>query len=169
MTRRNFPRYCTKHSAVDIGGKLSGKSSMASETSLISAAKTSKHCSSQQDDNIIFFSDQAKWESWLRENHTMATPVWIKIAKLKSGIPSVTYAEALDVALCYGWIDSTRRSVDDNYFMQRFSARRGKSNWSAVNKVHVERLAKAGRIQSGGYKVIDEAKADGRWVLNNKK
>lgn len=99
----------------------------------------------------------------------MATPVWIKIAKLKSGIPSVTYAEALDVALCYGWIDSTRRSVDDNYFMQRFSARRGKSNWSAVNKVHVERLAKAGRIQSGGYKVIDEAKADGRWVLNNKK
>src|SRR5690606_1377062 len=111
----------------------------------------------------IPLEDQAQWEQWLEENHESAAGVWVKIAKKASGIPSVTYSEALDVAVCFGWIDSQRDKVDDLYWQQRFTPRTKKSPWSQVNRERVERLAAEGRIRPAGQREIDAAKADGRW------
>lgn len=104
-------------------------------------------------------------ENWLRTNHTnnTVTGLWVKIAKKSSGIPTVTYEEMLDVALCYGWIDGQRCSLDDTWFLQRITPRRPKSNWSQINREKVKRLIRLGRMQPAGQSLIDEAKADGRW------
>ncbi|WP_042163759.1 YdeI family protein [Streptomyces sp. NBRC 110035] len=112
---------------------------------------------------IIFFEDQTQWEQWLEEHHGSASGVWVKIAKNATGIPSVTYAEALDCAICFGWIDSQRDKVDDQYWQQRFTPRTKKSPWSQANRERVERLAAAGAIRPAGQREIDAAKADGRW------
>ncbi len=85
------------------------------------------------------------------------------MAKKASGIPSVTHAEALDVALCYGWIDGQRNSFDDRWFLQRFTPRRARSNWSKVNCAKVERLIEEGRMQAAGLAEVERARADGRW------
>ena len=122
----------------------------------------------QSDTGIVYFSSEAKWEAWLEKNHSLQSNIWIKIAKKKSGIPTVTYFEALDVALCYGWIDSTRRALDEDYFMQYFCPRRAKSNWSVVNKNKVAMLIESGRMRESGFKVIREAQQDGRWDANDK-
>ncbi len=100
---------------------------------------------------------------WLAENHGTADGVWIKVAKKATGIPSVTHQEALDVALCYGWIDGQRNRFDDEWFLQRFTPRRARSNWSKINRGKVERLITAGRMQPAGLREVERARADGRW------
>jgi uncharacterized protein YdeI (YjbR/CyaY-like superfamily) len=112
---------------------------------------------------VLPFASTEAWEGWLRE-HQGDRGVWLKIAKKTSGIATVTYAEALDVALCYGWIDGQRRSLDETWFLQRFTPRRARSNWSQVNCAKVAQLAAAGRMQERGLSEVERAKADGRWA-----
>lgn len=112
---------------------------------------------------IKSFRTQADFERWLAAHHDREPELWLKIYKKDSGAPTVTYAQALDVALCWGWIDGLRKSFDDRAFLQRFSPRKAKSVWSQINRVHVERLIAAGRMTPHGQRHIDAAKADGRW------
>ena len=111
---------------------------------------------------VQHFQDQAAWEEWLSAN-AGSTGVWLKIAKKDSGIVSVNYAQALDVALCHGWIDGQKKGLDAQFFLQRFTPRRPRSLWSKINIGHVERLTAAGRMASAGQREVDAAKADGRW------
>lgn len=108
------------------------------------------------------FKDAAAFEKWLEKNAS-AAGLWLKVAKKDSGIASVTYAEALDVALCHGWIDGQKKGFDDKFFLQRFTPRKKRSLWSKNNVAHVERLIEAGRMRDGGHREIEAAKADGRW------
>lgn len=108
------------------------------------------------------FRDAAAWEQWL-EAHAGAPGLWLKIAKKESGVVSVTYAEALDVALCHGWIDGLKRSFDAQCFLQRFTPRKARSLWSKTNVGKAEALLAAGRMRAGGLREIEAAKADGRW------
>ncbi|KAF4969841.1 hypothetical protein FSARC_2999 [Fusarium sarcochroum] len=104
------------------------------------------------------------WESWLDANHsTNTTGLWLKIAKKDSGVTSVTYDQALDVALCYGWIDGQRKALDAQHFIQRFTPRRKGSLWSQRNVNKVAPLIETGRMQPAGQAEIDAAKGDGRW------
>ena len=100
----------------------------------------------------------------MRANHDHETELWLKIFKKDSGVPTVSYAEALDVALCWGWIDGLKKSFDAKAFIQRFSPRRSKSIWSQINRDHVARLVAAGRMTPHGQRHVDAAKADGRWA-----
>jgi uncharacterized protein YdeI (YjbR/CyaY-like superfamily) len=109
------------------------------------------------------FASAEEWESWLREQHDELSGVWLKFAKKASGVPSVTFPEALDVALCYGWIDGQSRSVDDTWYLQKFTPRRARSTWSKRNREKVAALIEAGRMQPAGLREIERAKADGRW------
>ena len=111
----------------------------------------------------VTFADAGQWEAWLADNHDVRPDVWIKIAKKGSGKGSVTLAEALDVALCYGWIDSHRKGCDDDHYLQRYSPRRPASAWSQVNVDKVAALIAAGRMREPGIAAIEAAKADGRW------
>lgn len=111
---------------------------------------------------VMPFKDAAAFERWLEKNASTAG-LWLKIAKKGSGIASVTYAEALDVALCHGWIDGQKKGLDESFFLQRFTPRRPRSLWSKINVGHVERLIAAGRMRAGGLREIEAAKADGRW------
>jgi uncharacterized protein YdeI (YjbR/CyaY-like superfamily) len=111
---------------------------------------------------IQLFANPAAWEKWLSA-HGNAPGLWLKIAKKDKGVVSVTYAEALDVALCHGWIDGLKRACDDQYFLQRFTPRRPKSLWSKINVAKVERLIAEGRMQAGGLREVEAARADGRW------
>lgn len=111
---------------------------------------------------VLPFADDAAFESWLCAN-AASKGLWLKIAKKDSGIATVTYAGALDVALCHGWIDGQKRGFDDAYFLQRFTPRRPKGLWSKINIGHAERLIAAGRMRDGGLREIEAAKADGRW------
>jgi uncharacterized protein YdeI (YjbR/CyaY-like superfamily) len=112
---------------------------------------------------IIAFNDAEQWESWLAAHHELQTGVWMKVAKKGSGIASVTDMEALDVALCYGWITGKRLSYDEAYYLQKYTIRRPRSLWSKVNIAKVEALIAAGRMQAPGLAEINAAKADGRW------
>lgn len=114
---------------------------------------------------IIEFATQADWETWIIKNHETSKGLWLKIAKKGSGIPSVTYAEALEVALCYGWIDGQKGSFDSHYFLQRFTHRGKRSKWSKINCAKVEQLIQQGRMQAPGLAEIDAAKQDGRWEM----
>jgi uncharacterized protein YdeI (YjbR/CyaY-like superfamily) len=114
-------------------------------------------------DNIREFPDARQLELWLAAHHDKASELWLKIHKKESGRPTVTYAEALDVALCWGWIDGQKKSFDVDSFLQRFSPRTRKSIWSQRNITHIERLTAAGRMQPEGQVQVDAAKADGRW------
>ncbi|HZU56263.1 MAG TPA: YdeI/OmpD-associated family protein [Actinocrinis sp.] len=113
---------------------------------------------------ILPFASAQLWASWLAEHHA-DTPdgVWLKIAKKDSGIPTVTYAEALEEALCFGWIDGQKRSFDETWFLQGFTPRRPRSRWSKVNTEKVQELIAAGRMQPAGLREVEAAKADGRW------
>jgi uncharacterized protein YdeI (YjbR/CyaY-like superfamily) len=112
---------------------------------------------------IKAFKTAAAFETWLRANHARETEVWLRVYKKGSGKPSVTIGEALDVVLCWGWIDAIRKSLDAESYLQRYTPRRAKSIWSQVNRDNVARLIAAGRMQPPGQKQIDAAKADGRW------
>jgi uncharacterized protein YdeI (YjbR/CyaY-like superfamily) len=109
------------------------------------------------------FDSEAKFEKWLAAHHETDPEVWIKVHKKSSGLPSVTPAQALDVALCWGWIDGLRKSFDERSFLQRYSPRGRKSTWSQINREHVARLVAAGRMTPHGQRQVDAAKADGRW------
>jgi uncharacterized protein YdeI (YjbR/CyaY-like superfamily) len=114
--------------------------------------------------NIKTFRSEADFERWLAANHARASEVWLKIFKKASGVPTVTTAQALDIALCWGWIDGIRKSLDDEAFLQRYTPRRPKSLWSQVNRDHVARLTAEGRMTPHGQRQVDLAKADGRWA-----
>ncbi|HEY0919283.1 YdeI/OmpD-associated family protein [Devosia sp.] len=114
-------------------------------------------------DRIREFRDRHAFEAWLAENHAREAEVWLKLHKKGSGLPSVTVAEALDVVLCWGWIDGIRKGLDANSFLQRYSPRGSKSIWSEINKAHVERLIREGRLQPPGLAQVEAAKSDGRW------
>lgn len=109
------------------------------------------------------FPSPGEWEAWLRENHAASRGVWLRMAKKGSGVPTVTYAEALDVALCYGWIDGQTKSEDETWYRQKFTPRAPRSLWSKKNREHVARLVEAGRMQPPGLAEVERAKADGRW------
>jgi uncharacterized protein YdeI (YjbR/CyaY-like superfamily) len=112
---------------------------------------------------IKSFATSKALEAWMRANHDKAPELWLKTHKKGSGLASVTSAEALDVMLCWGWIDGIRKGFDEKSFLQRYTPRRARSIWSQINREHVARLIEAGRMQPAGQKQIDLAKADGRW------
>lgn len=109
------------------------------------------------------FKNAAAFEKWLAAHHDSEPEIWIKVHKKGSGLVSVTPAEALDVCLCFGWIDAIRKGFDEHSFLQRYTPRGKKSTWSQVNREHVARLVAAGRMTVHGQRQIDAAKADGRW------
>ncbi len=114
------------------------------------------------DKPILDFTAPGEWERWI-EGDTTGGGVRLRLRKKSSTKPGITYVEALDVALCHGWIDGQTQSDDDDFFLQAFTPRRARSPWSQVNRQHVERLIAAGRMQAGGHAEIDRAKSDGRW------
>ena len=114
-------------------------------------------------EKIKSFKTAAAFEKWMATHHARESEIWLKIHKKSSGLPTVDYAQALDVALCWGWIDGIKKSFDEQSFLQRFTPRTAKSIWSQVNREHVARLVGAGRMTPHGQKQIDAAKADGRW------
>lgn len=109
------------------------------------------------------FTSSVELERWMRQNHASAPELWIKMHKKGSGLPTINYAEALDVMLCWGWIDGIRKSLDVTSFLQRYTPRRAKSIWSLINTEHVARLIGEKRMQAQGFAQIEAAKADGRW------
>ena len=112
---------------------------------------------------IRTFNSEAAFEKWLAAHHDSAPEVWIKIHKKGSGLPSVTPAQALDVCLCWGWIDGIRKGWDEKSFLQRYTPRGRKSAWSQINRDNVARLTAAGRMTPHGQRQVDAARADGRW------
>lgn len=112
---------------------------------------------------VLSFKSSGSFREWLSENHSSPTGIWLRIYKVKSGIATVTYAEALDVALCFGWIDGQKNTFDDDSWIQKFTPRRPRSLWSKKNREHVERLTQLGFMQPSGVEEVEAAKADGRW------
>ncbi len=112
---------------------------------------------------ILPFADRDAWADWLHEHHAASPGVWLKIAKKASGIATVTHPEALEEALCYGWIDGQRAPLDESFFLQRFTPRRPRSKWSQVNRDKVTSLIAQNRMQPAGLAQIEAAKQDGRW------
>jgi uncharacterized protein YdeI (YjbR/CyaY-like superfamily) len=112
---------------------------------------------------IIAFRDAAAWESWLAAHHTRSEGVWLKMAKKRSGVASVTDDEVVDIGLCWGWISGQRRSLDATYYLQKYVPRRPKSLWSKVNVEKVEMLSAAGRMREPGMAEVRAAQANGRW------
>jgi len=119
--------------------------------------------SARQDRPIIFFASQDLWEAWLAEQPSTSGGLWLKMAKKETGIDSVTYAQALDGALCYGWIDGQKDKFDDKYWLQLFTPRRPKSKWSKINCTKVAELIDKGRMRAAGLRQVELAKSDGRW------
>ena len=112
---------------------------------------------------IISFATQQDWEAWLKVHHADTRGMWLKIAKKDTGIPSLSYAEAVESALCYGWIDGQKASCDDQYWLQKFTPRSPKSRWSQVNCDKATALLASDRMQPAGRRQVEEAQADGRW------
>ena len=112
---------------------------------------------------LILFNDQATFEAWLNDHQSYEKGVWIKFAKKGSGTSSISYADAVESALCYGWIDSQAASFDEQFYLQKFSPCKPKSKWSKLNTEKAEALIAAGRMQPSGYRQVELAKADGRW------
>ena len=112
---------------------------------------------------ILAFASKQAWDSWLAEQHASSDGIWLKFAKKGTGIPTVTYAKAVESALCYGWIDSQLRSLDSDYYLQRFTPRKPRSKWSKINRSKAEELIASGAMQPAGLREVERAKADGRW------
>lgn len=111
----------------------------------------------------MHFASKKEWSTWLARQHDKSTGVWMKIAKKGSGIASVTYEEALDISLCYGWIDGQKGSFDSQYWLQKFTPRGPKSIWSQINKEKSKKLIASGDMKPAGFKAIEAAKQNGRW------
>ena len=112
---------------------------------------------------ILAFESAGQWRTWLTKQHAKSEGVWLRIFKKQSDTPSVNYADALDAALCYGWIDSQKRAYDADSWLQRFTPRKAGSGWSKINVQHAEQLIAAGQMRAPGLAHVDAAKADGRW------
>jgi uncharacterized protein YdeI (YjbR/CyaY-like superfamily) len=110
------------------------------------------------------FASQGAWERWLDRNHGNEEGIWLKVAKKASGKRTVTVPEALEIALCYGWIDGQRKALDEDYFLQRFTPRRQRSRWSKINRDSATALIEQGRMQPPGLAEVERARADGRWA-----
>lgn len=111
----------------------------------------------------LTFPTQAKFRAWLEKNHAKEPGLWIQYAKKGSGIKTLVYAEAVEVALCYGWIDGKVRTVDEDFYVQRFTPRRKQSKWSKINRDKAKALIAAGKMKPAGLAEVERAKADGRW------
>lgn len=111
----------------------------------------------------MIFETPAKFEAWLKKNHATSDGIWLALAKKAGGKKTVSYPEAVEIALCWGWIDGQKKKLDDNYALQRFTRRRPRGPWSKLNVDRVAALTKAGRMQPSGQAEVDKAKADGRW------
>lgn len=118
---------------------------------------------SAADDPVIAFETAAAWRRWLRANHKKSDGIWIRFYKKVSRTPSITYAEAVEEALCYGWIDSKAKRLDASSYVQRFSPRRPRGLWSKINIERAERLIAEGRMRQAGLAQVAAAQADGRW------
>ena len=116
-----------------------------------------------KDKPLVYFETQAAWHDWLAENCTSSDGVRVQLVKKSSARPGISYAEALDEALCFGWIDGQAGSLDDDFFVQSFTPRRPRSAWSQRNRDHIQRLTAEARMQPSGIAQVDAAKADGRW------
>jgi uncharacterized protein YdeI (YjbR/CyaY-like superfamily) len=112
---------------------------------------------------VLFCATPADLEAWMGEHGEESHGVWLKFAKKDSGIESVVYAEAVEIALCHGWIDGQAKPLDDHHYLQRFTPRRARSKWSKRNREKAERLIADGRMRPPGVREINRAKADGRW------
>jgi uncharacterized protein YdeI (YjbR/CyaY-like superfamily) len=111
----------------------------------------------------LAFESRERWEEWLAAHHADAREAWVKLAKKGTGIQSVSYDDAVEVALCYGWIDGQARSLDDIFWTQRFTPRARRSKWSRSNRDRVTKLIETGRMKPAGLREVERAKADGRW------
>lgn len=118
----------------------------------------------RQDQPIIPFASQHQWEAWLDANHATSKGIWLKIAKKDTGIASVSYEGALDVALCYGWIDGQKAGLDEAFWLQRFTPRGKSSTWSKANRDKATSLMAQGRMKPAGLAEVERAKQDGRWA-----
>ena len=114
---------------------------------------------------ILVFKTAKEWEKWVAKNYASSKGVWLRFYKKASGIPSVTYPEAVEVSLCYGWIDGQVIKYDENSYLQRFTPRRPKSIWAKKNIERVTSLIASGKMKPSGLKEIEAAKADGRWEM----
>lgn len=112
---------------------------------------------------IILFESAQTWADWLESNHANSPGIWLQITKKGKGVTSVSYTEAVEVALCYGWIDGQKNSYDEQFFLQRFTPRRSKSNWSKINVEKATQLIASGKMQPAGLKEVEAAQRDGRW------
>lgn len=112
---------------------------------------------------ILAFTTSEDLRKWLRDNHSTATELWVKIFKKNSRVPSVTWDDVVVEALCWGWIDGVKKSLDDKAYLQRITPRKARSSWSKRNRAHAERLIKEGRMAQAGLAQVESAKADGRW------
>ena len=118
---------------------------------------------SKPDTPILAFATIEEWTSWLAKYHVVSTGIWMQLFKKKSSVTTISYSEALDVALCYGWIDGQKKSYNIDSWIQKFTPRRAKSIWSKRNREHIDRLEKAGKMTAAGSAQVEAAKADGRW------
>jgi uncharacterized protein YdeI (YjbR/CyaY-like superfamily) len=112
---------------------------------------------------VVGFADQGEWEGWLAQQHAVSDGVWLKIPRKDSGAPGISYAAALAVALCYGWIDGQKGRLDDDYWLQRFTRRKPGSRWSKINTDKAAELIEAGLMQPAGLREVELARTDGRW------
>jgi uncharacterized protein YdeI (YjbR/CyaY-like superfamily) len=112
---------------------------------------------------VLEFGNAGVFEKWLEKNHSTSEGIWLKMAKAKTGVTTVTYPEAVEISLCYGWIDGLARRVDDVYYVQKFTPRRPRSIWSEINRKKVALLIESGRMRPAGLAAIEEAKRNGRW------
>jgi uncharacterized protein YdeI (YjbR/CyaY-like superfamily) len=112
---------------------------------------------------IIPFASREAWAAWLEEQHATSVGLWLKFAKKGSGLDTVTYAEAVEVALCYGWIDGQVRKLDEDHYLQRFTPRRARSRWSKTNRQKATELIERGEMKPAGLREVERAKSDGRW------
>ncbi|MBV9282026.1 MAG: YdeI/OmpD-associated family protein [Chloroflexi bacterium] len=112
---------------------------------------------------VISFPSREAWEAWLAEHHSTSKGLWLKIARKGSGIDSVSYAEALEVALCYGWIDGQKDKLDERHWLQRFTPRGPRSKWSKINRDKATALMERGEMRPAGLREVERARADGRW------
>ena len=115
------------------------------------------------DKPILAFASQRRWESWLKTNHSKSPGIWLRFAKKGSGLKSVTYAEAVEVALCYGWIDGQALKDTETTYLQKFTPRAKRSMWSKINREKTRTLIESGRMQPAGLAEIERAKLSGRW------
>jgi uncharacterized protein YdeI (YjbR/CyaY-like superfamily) len=112
---------------------------------------------------LLEFSDRSAWDAWLHEHHAVSRGIWMKFAKKSSPRQTVSHAEALEAALCFGWIDGQVGKVDGDYFRQRFTPRTARSKWSQINRESATALIERGSMQPAGLAEVDKAKQDGRW------